>query len=137
MSQAENGVVDECLWALIHHGFFTFPRVFPRGIKVEWPDIDTNRYIGVAWKSNTGAMKFGKSFVRFGIPGLPDITGWHFPTGKRLSIEVKTGTGSMNPNQVKHLKLSKETGCLAGVARSYVDVENLLKEWGIKRCASR
>ncbi len=39
------------------------------------------------WRSNTGAMKKGKHFVRFGVKGVPDILGCY--KGRMLGIECK------------------------------------------------
>lgn len=127
--QKENAIVDECLYALAHFGFY----VIPRGKVSVWPDIDPTKYVGVVWRQNTGGVKIGRSFVRFGIPGLPDLMGWHFPTGVRVAIEVKTAEGVMNPNQKKHMDLAQATGCIAFVARSYQDVERELKSRGFQR----
>lgn len=140
MSQRENAVVDECLWAFQHYGFYTFPRVLPRGIPFEWPEIDPDRYCGIVYKANTGAGKFGKSFVRFGLPGLPDLQGWTWSrltlrNGTRIGVEVKTDSGTLTDNQERHLRLARATGCIAFVARGYQDVEKELKLLGFGRRA--
>lgn len=133
MSQRENAIVDECLWAFAHYGFYIFPRVLPRGVPFLWPDIDIAKYHGVIYKANTGAMKAGRSFVRFGLPGLPDLQGWTWFNqyqGTRIAVEVKTTDGKLRENQARHIELSKKTGCIAFVARCYEDVEAELKRLG-------
>lgn len=132
MIQRENAVVDECFYALSHYGFYVVPKP-NSGMKWEWPNLDTETYVGIVWKANTGAAKIGRSFVRFGIPGLPDIQGWLFADGSRVAIEVKTETGKLSDAQSKHLDLAKRTGCIAFVARGYQDIEKELKALGFKR----
>jgi hypothetical protein len=45
------------------------------------------------WRSNTGTMTKGKSFVKFGLPGSPDIMGCLAPSGRMFGIEVKREIG--------------------------------------------
>jgi hypothetical protein len=40
-----------------------------------------------AWRCNTGAMRRGKRFIRFGVKGVPDILGCY--RGRMFGIEVK------------------------------------------------
>lgn len=134
MPQAENAVLDEGFYALRHYGWFVFPRVWPRGVKAEWPVLDPKNYVGVAWRSNTGAVRIGDSFVRFGgAPGNGDIQGWEFKEGRMLNLEGKTAKGKPNPDQARRLALSEQTGCISGVFRNYDDVAKIMEKWGFKR----
>lgn len=60
------------------------------------------------WRVNTGvAVPIGlccprcraKGAVRFGLPGQADLMGILAPSGRMLSIEVKSDTGRMRPEQ--------------------------------------
>jgi hypothetical protein len=75
--------------------------------------------------------------VTFGLArGSADLIGWRTVTvtpdmvGRRLavftSIEVKTPTGRLRPEQQAWLGVVRSAGGVAGVARSVSDVEDLL-----------
>ena len=52
------------------------------------------------WVNNTGALKTATGhFQRYGLKGSADILGVS-GDGKFVAIEVKTGTGRLNPSQV-------------------------------------
>jgi hypothetical protein len=44
------------------------------------------------WRNNTGALKIGRRFIRFGFPGSSDILGI-LPDGRFLAIECKREKG--------------------------------------------
>lgn len=44
------------------------------------------------WRNNTGALKAGRRFIRFGFPGSSDILGI-LPDGRFLAIECKREKG--------------------------------------------
>ena len=132
----ESIVLREVETCLSHYGFFVVPRdARPARTKAEsvWSLIDTSRHVGVVWRCNTGAGKFGNRFVRFGIAGLPDFQGWLFRAGERISIEVKTEKGTITPDQAAHLDLSMRTGCYAGIVRSYDGCAEFLESIAIRR----
>ena len=134
MPSKENAILDEGFYCLRHYGWFVFPRVWPRGVKAEWPVLDPKHYVGVAWRANSGAVRMGKHFVRFGgAPGLGDIQGWEFKGGRFLNLEGKTATGKTNKDQTKRLALSEKTGSISGIFRCYADVEAIMKKWGFER----
>lgn len=127
MSKRESSVMREVAFCLNHYGFYV---VGPdeRG----FPLIETKNYCGIAWRSNTGAVSIGKRFVRFGIAGLPDYTGWVFD-GRRLAIEVKAPKKLMTQDQRRHLLLAVATGNVAFKADSYASCEEGFKRYGLSR----
>lgn len=50
--------------------------------------------------------------ISYGLPGESDIDGIVAPNGRRLSIEVKTGKGKLEPNQVKYRTMVEKFGGL-------------------------
>ena len=80
-----------------------------------------------AWRANTGAAKFGTHFIRFGIPGMADITGI-LGDGRRLEIECKAPLGKLTPYQKDFLDRIKESGGCTIIARNLDDVINGLIE---------
>lgn len=131
----ENAVLNEVSYCLSHHRFFVIPRDTRPGDRMWsiWKEVDPAKYVGVVWRSNTGAARYGRSFVRFGVVGSPDFSGWVFGTGKTLSLEVKNAKGKLTSDQAYRLDLALKTGCLAAVVRSYADTELELKSWGFTR----
>lgn len=81
----------------------------------------------VAWvhRMNVGAVKVGERFVRFGLPGMCDITG-QLKDGRRLEIEVKRPKGVVSDVQTAFIEMVNACGGLAFVARSVEDVEERL-----------
>jgi hypothetical protein len=139
VKQKESPILREIEYCLSHYGFFVIPRdtraSHGDGWSI-WKEIDPTRYVGVIWRSNTGAMRNErKRLVRFGVPGLPDFAGWLFSTGQRISLEVKTQEGKLTVDQQAYLALAYQTGILSAVVRSYKDCEQLLTEWRIPRKA--
>ena len=66
----------------------------------------------MAERQNTGAVRLGKRFVRFGTPGRADISGvW--PDGRRLEIEVKRPGNKPTQAQLDFLLLMQEQGAIA------------------------
>ena len=82
------------------------------------------------FRNNVGALKDAQGrFVQFGLhPGSADLIGWRSVTitadmvGQRLavfaSVEVKTATGKVKPEQENWQKQVTDAGGLAFVARS-------------------
>jgi hypothetical protein len=77
--------------------------------------------------------------VRYGLqPGSSDLIGWRTVTitpemvGQQVavftSIEVKTPTGRLRPEQQQWLDAVQVAGGIAGVARSVSDAEALLRD---------
>lgn len=84
------------------------------------------------WRHNVGAhMTEGGRFVRFGLPGQPDIMGIIEP-GLFLGIEVKAGADRCSDDQVRFQLMIEKYGGIYTVARdvdeTIQDVHRLL-EW--------
>ena len=91
------------------------------------------------FRNNTGVLKdqHGRP-VSFGLcKGSADLIGWTTRTitadmvGQQVavftSIEVKTATGRLTPDQRQWLAAVETAGGIAGVARSVTDAEALLR----------
>ena len=92
------------------------------------------------FRNNTGVLKdqHGRP-VQFGLcKGSADLIGWTTRTitaemvGHQVavftSIEVKTPTGRLRPEQRQWLEVVETAGGIAGVARSVADAEALLRD---------
>ena len=77
----------------------------------------------VAWceRMNSGAVRIGGRFVRFGWPGCPDVLG-QLKDGRLLGVEVKGPTGKLRPEQVVFLERIRSAGGVAFMARDLRDV---------------
>ena len=73
-----------------------------------------------AWRNNSGGMKVGKRFLRFGMPGSPDIIG--IVDGCFLAIETKAPKGELSESQIAWHQQAKRAGCTVHVVRSLDDL---------------
>jgi hypothetical protein len=82
----------------------------------------------VAWveRQNSGAVRVGGRFVRFGWVGCPDVLG-QLKDGRLLGVEVKAAKGRTSPEQVAFLERIRAAGGVAFVAR---DLRDVLRELG-------
>jgi hypothetical protein len=90
------------------------------------------------YRNNCGVLQDRRGVpVRYGLqPGSSDLIGWRTVTitpdmvGQRIavftSIEVKTATGRVKPEQQQWLDAVQAAGGIAGVARSVEDAQALL-----------
>jgi len=91
------------------------------------------------WRNNTGTLRgqHGRP-VSFGLAkGSSDLIGWTTRTitpemvGQQVavftSIEVKTATGRVRPEQRQWIDAVQAAGGIAGVARSVEDAQSLLQ----------
>lgn len=80
----------------------------------------------VAWceRMNSGAVRIGKRFVRFGWPGCPDVLG-QLRDGRLLGVEVKAPKGKLRPEQAVFLKRIR---CASGVAFMARDCRDVFRE---------
>ena len=91
------------------------------------------------FRNNTGVLRDANGRpVQFGLcKGSADLIGWTTRTitadmvGQQVavftSIEVKTPTGRLTPEQRQWLEVVAGAGGIAGVARSVADAEALLR----------
>jgi len=92
------------------------------------------------FRNNTGTLRDANGRpVQFGLcKGSADLIGWKRVTitpemvGTQVavftSIEVKTATGRLRPEQQQWLDAVQAAGGIAGVARSVSDAETLLRD---------
>lgn len=80
-------------------------------------------HAAVAWceRMNSGAVRMGARFVRFGWPGCPDVLG-QLKDGRLLGVEVKGPAGKLRPEQAVFLDRVRAAGGVAFVARDCRDV---------------
>lgn len=77
------------------------------------------------WRNNTGAVKTGSRFIRFGYTGSSDILGI-CPDGRFLAVECKREKGGvLSDKQREFLSHIKANGGVAIVANN---LETLIKE---------
>lgn len=88
-----------------------------------------NAHPRVAWaeRMNTGAMKKGPHYVRFGFPGLSDVIG-QLRDGRFLAIETKRVGKKATTEQLEFLGKVSRAGGLAFVAWSAADAVRGLDE---------
>lgn len=86
-----------------------------------------NAHPAVAWceRMNSGAVKIGNRFVRFGWPGCPDVLG-QLKDGRLIGVEVKSKTGRLRPEQTIFLERIRSAGGVAFMARDCRDVHREL-----------
>ena len=77
----------------------------------------------VAWaeRMNSGAVRIGGRFVRFGWTGCPDVLG-QLLDGRLLGVEVKAAKGRLRPEQTIFLERIRAAGGVAFMARDCRDV---------------
>jgi len=78
------------------------------------------------WRVNTGAVRIGSRFIRFGIKGQADIQGV-LSGGRAVFIECKTATGRLRPEQLAFQRMVESMGALFVLARSVEDVDRALR----------
>ena len=78
------------------------------------------------FRMNTGAVRDGDRFIRYGLKGQPDI--FLILKGRFIGIEVKTRTGRQSEAQMQWQRNCERAGGLYILARSVDDVEFRLKK---------
>lgn len=94
--------------------------------------LNWDRRVCFWWRQNVGAGQLLKAdgshtrYLEFAFVGCPDILGW-LKDGTMLLIEVKKqSVKKASEAQERTLKLAKDGGCVALVARSYEDVKRAI-----------
>lgn len=93
-------------------------------------------YVGKALRDAEGVFLRDARHVRMGLfPGSGDLIGWRTllvtpdmvgtPIAQFLSIEIKTPTGKVRPDQSNWLDQVNRAGGHAIIARSIIDAANL------------
>ena len=82
----------------------------------------------VSWceRMNSGAVKVGGRFIRFGWIGCPDVLG-QLKDGRLLGVEVKAAKQRLRPEQGMFLERIRAAGGVAFMAR---DCRDVLRELG-------
>lgn len=92
------------------------------------------------WRNNIGEAKTKYGVVRYGIPGVggSDLIGFKTITikpehiGKNIAVfaavECKSPKGKPSQEQINFIKYIRESGGLAGIARSTEEAKSILKE---------
>ena len=65
--------------------------------------------------------------VKVAVKGHPDLAGYRRSDGRAVYIEVKTKKGRATPEQEQFLAVARQAGCLAGIARSVKEAEEIVK----------
>jgi hypothetical protein len=81
-------------------------------------------------RNNSGGMQKGRSFVRFGKPGSPDII-IYLDKGKTIFIECKSDTGTQNYNQIRFEQRAIRLGYEYHIVREMRQLEDILKNNGV------
>jgi hypothetical protein len=68
-------------------------------------------------RRNVGVSREGGRYIPFGHPGEADITGIIAPAGICLEIEIKNGKDRLTKEQESFLRMIREYGGIAIVAR--------------------
>ena len=79
------------------------------------------------FRINVGKVKTkdGRLFSTGAPKGFPDLFGFR-PDGRIFFIEVKNETGKVRPEQKKFIERVRNSGALAGVARSVEDAMRIV-----------
>jgi hypothetical protein len=86
-------------------------------------------------RTNTGAIKIQKRFIRFNKKGTGDFTGWCPFTGRHVEIECKRPVGGdLSDVQKNRLDRINAAGGVGIVVTSAADCLAQLKEAGVIRC---
>jgi hypothetical protein len=84
-----------------------------------------------AWNNPSGATRIAPDrWLHFGKKGSADIIGLIPPDGQFLAVETKTPGGRLSPEQRQFLADIKALGGLAIVAKSWTDIDRVLREGG-------
>ena len=81
------------------------------------------------FRMNTGAVKDGDRFIRYGVKGQPDI--FLILKGRFVGIEVKTKTGRQSNDQKNWQRNCERAGGIYILARSVDDVRDRLVMEGL------
>jgi len=115
----KDSVVNPCLDYFWRNGFEVL------GYKANKPIRDLPAHGGVVWRQNTGSIKLGGRYVRFGVVGGSDIMGWT-PAGKFLAIEAKRPGATLKPEQQAFLDRLRFAGGVGLVVRR---LQDLIDQW--------
>ncbi len=81
------------------------------------------------WKRDVGLAYRGQQAIRYGVLGETDIDGIVAPSGRRLSIEVKSGRAHLSERQLRFRAMIQSFGGIYVLARS---VESALYDFQVQ-----
>ena len=79
-----------------------------------------------AWRNNTGAIKRGSRFIKFGEPGAPDIMA--IVDGTFLGLECKAERGRLSPEQIQWGERCRHAGGQYAIVRSVAEARKAIQE---------
>ena len=80
------------------------------------------------WRNNTGALKIGRRFIRFGFPGSSDILGI-LPDGRFLAIECKREKGGrLSEAQKDFISRINDNGGVAMCVHSLEELQENMRK---------
>ena len=82
---------------------------------------------GLFWRNNSGAMKVGARFIRYGLVGSPDVIG--IVNGQFVGLEVKREDGRQSEHQQEFERLSVKYGGRYAVVRSVREAIDSVAKW--------
>lgn len=82
--------------------------------------------LAFVWRNNVGGASFGKYFVRFGMPGAPDIIGVT-RSGRFLGCECKSSVGGLSEAQAAFKQHVEAMGGLYFLVAGSGDIADMIK----------
>ena len=82
---------------------------------------------GLFWRNNSGAMKVGARFIRYGLVGSPDVIG--IVNGQFVGLEVKREDGKQSEHQQEFERLARKYGGRYAVVRSVREAIDSVAKW--------
>jgi hypothetical protein len=126
----ESALVTQCLRAFAYRSFTVLdPKTLKTGVSYVLKDFAPRNENGFVWRASTGALPARNRFIRFGIAGLPDITGIT-KHGYWIGCEVKTDKGELSEVQKAFHDAVALCHGLIFVARGYEECYQKLIELG-------
>lgn len=128
MKGHESRVLIETIQCFVAHKFMFLDgkRMTADGIANALAQYSPDRFSGVIWRANTGALKSALRFVQFGIAGCPDIIGFT-KQGKFIACECKSEDGTLSWGQRMFRDSLHESGSIVFISRSWEDTDKELK----------
>lgn len=83
-----------------------------------------------AWRQNVAAIKIGRRFIRFGVPGQSDIMGYLPPNGRILAVETKRVGEVLTDEQRDFLADVNASGGLGLVVYHLDELDKALRDGG-------
>lgn len=86
----------------------------------------------LAWRNNTGAIKVGDRFLKFGSKGSADVLGVWAPAGRFIAVETKSTKGAQSISQKKWQARFEMCGGLYVLAKTIAPLEAALGQPRLK-----